>query len=167
MAKQRQVANTEEVLAALIEEQKKITTIREWRQTEALWLREKLHMSGPQVAQALNYRLQTVYLLWHKWMKEGLAVFSQKKPPGGRNNAYMTPEEEEEFLRPFREKAPQGDIVEIHEIKKAFEAHIGAPIPKSTIYRLLKRHGWRKIAPGKKHPKSDPVLKEELKKTHR
>ena len=167
MAKQRQVANTEEVLAALIEEQKKITNIREWRQAEALWLREKLHMSGPQVAEALNYRLQTVYLLWHKWMKEGLAVFTRKKPPGGRNNAYMTSEEEEEFLRPFREKSPQGGIVEIREIKKAFEDRIGALIPKSTIYRLLRRHGWRKIAPGKKHPKSDPVLQEELKKTHR
>ena len=167
MAKQRQVANTKEVLAALIEEQKKITNIREWRQAEALWLREKLHMSGPQVAEALNYRLQTVYLLWHKWMKEGLAVFTRKKPPGGRNNAYMTSEEEEEFLRPFREKSPQGGIVEIREIKKAFEDRIGALIPKSTIYRLLRRHGWRKIAPGKKHPKSDPVLQEELKKTHR
>ena len=50
MAKQRRVANNEEVLAALIEEQKRITNIREWRQAEALWLREKLHMSGPQVA---------------------------------------------------------------------------------------------------------------------
>jgi transposase len=167
MAKQRRVANKEEVLAALIEEQKRITNIREWRQAEALWLREKLHMSGLQVAEALNYRLQTVYLLWHRWMKEGLAIFVNKKPPGGRNNAYMTVEEEEEFLRPFREKTPQGGIVEIGEIKEAFEARIGATIPKSTIYRLLKRHGWRKVSPGKKHPKSDPVLQEELKKTHR
>ena len=167
MAKQRRVANNEEVLAALIEEQKRITTIREWRQAEALWLREKLHMSGPQVAQALNYRLQTVYLLWHRWIKEGVTIFTNKKPPGGRNNAYMTAEEEEEFLQPFVEKAPQGGIVEIREIKQAFEARIGATVPKSTIYRLLNRHGWRKIAPGKKHPKGNPVLQEELKKTHK
>ena len=79
----------------------------------------------------------------------------------------MTAEEEEEFLRPFREKAPQGGIVEIREIKEAFETRIGATIPKSTIYRLLNRHGWRKVSPGKRHPKSDPVLQEELKKTHR
>ena len=67
MAKQRRVANTEEVLKALIEEQKKITNIREWRQAEALWLREKLHMSRVLRGrrQALNYRLQTIYLLWH------------------------------------------------------------------------------------------------------
>lgn len=166
MAKQRRVANTEEVLEALIKEQRKITNVREWRQMEAIWLREKLHISGSQVAEALNYRLQTVHLLWHKWLKQGLAIFADKKPPGGRNNAYMTAEEEDEFLRPFIEKAPQGGIVEIREIKEAFEARIGAMVPKSTIYRLLNRHGWRKIAPGKKHPKSDPILQEELKKTH-
>ncbi len=150
-------------MAALIEKQKKITNIREWRQAEALWLREKLHMSGPRVAEALHYRLQTVYLLWHRWMKEGLTIFTNKKPPRRRNNAHMTAEEEEEFLRPFVKKAPQGGIVEIREIKEAFEARTGATIPKSTIYRLLNRHGLRKIAPGKKHPKSDPILQEELK----
>ena len=45
----------------------------------------------------------------------------------------MTAEEEEEFLRPFVKKAPQGGIVEIREIKEAFEARTGATIPKSTI----------------------------------
>lgn len=167
MAKQWGVANNEEVLAALIEEQKKITNIREWRQLEAIWLREKLHMSGPDVAKALNYQLQTIHLLWHKWIRQGLAAFTGKNPPGGRNNAYMTLEEEKTFLRPFQEKAPGGGIVEIQEIKKAFENHVGTSVPKSTIYRMLNRHGWRKVAPGKKHPKSDPILQEELKKTHR
>ena len=167
MAKQRQVANTEKVLETLLEAQKNITSIREWRQLEAIWLREKLHMSGPQVAETLNYQLQTIYLLWHKWIHEGLTIFTDKKPPGGRNNAYMTADEEEDFLRPFQERAPQGGIVEIGEMKKAFETRIGTTVPKSTIYRLLNRHGWRKIAPGKKHPKNDPILQEELKKTHR
>lgn len=167
MAKQRVVANNEEVLATLIEEQKKITNIREWRQLEAIWLREKLHMSGPDVARALNYQLQTIHLLWHKWIKQGLAAFTDKNPPGGRNNAYMTPDEEKAFFRPFQEKAPEGGIVEIQEIKDAFESRVGRSVPKSTIYRMLNRHGWRKVAPGKKHPKSDPVLQEELKKTHR
>jgi transposase len=167
MAKQQRVANTEKVLETLIEAQKNIASIREWRQLEAIWLREKLHMSGPQVAEALNYQLQTIYLLWHRWIHEGLTIFTDKKPPGGRNNAYMTADEEEDFLRPFQERAPQGGIVEIGEMKKAFETRIGTTVPKSTIYRLLNRHGWRKIAPGKKHPKSDSILQEELKKTHR
>jgi hypothetical protein len=34
----------------------------------------------------------------------------------------------------------------------------------STTYRLLARHGWRKVQPDTKHPKSDPALQDEFKK---
>ncbi len=73
----------------------------------------------------------------------------------------MTAEEEDKFLGPFIEEAPLGGIVEVREIKEAFDARIGSVVPKSTIYRLLNRHGWRKIAPGKKHPNSDPGMQDE------
>jgi len=165
MAKQRRGAFTEEVLEALLREQKKVKNIKEWRQMEAIWLREKLHMSGPQVAEILRYRLQTVHLLWHQWLDRGITIFTEKRPPGGRNNAYLTLEEERTFLRPFAKRAPSGGIVETARIKEAFEAHVGERVPKSTIYRLLRRHGWRKITPRKKHPKSDPEKQEEIKKT--
>ena len=165
MAKQRRGAFIEEVLEALLREQKKVRDIREWRQMEAIWLREKLHMSGPEVAEVLQYRLQTVHLLWHRWLERGMAIFTEKRPPGGRNNAYMTAEEERTFLLPFKKTAPSGGMVEIGRIREAFEAHVGEQVPKSTIYRLLRRHGWRKIMPRKKHPKSDPTKQDEIKKT--
>ena len=34
----------------------------------------------------------------------------------------------------------------------------------STTYRLLARHGWRKVQPDTKHPKGDPVKQDEFKK---
>ncbi|MDR0250284.1 MAG: winged helix-turn-helix domain-containing protein [Burkholderiales bacterium] len=34
----------------------------------------------------------------------------------------------------------------------------------SSVYNLLHRHGWRKLAPDKRHPKSDPQAQEEWKK---
>jgi transposase len=166
MARMNRGAITDEALDTLLKEQKKVKNVREWRQMEAIWLREKLHLSGPQVAQILNYRLQTIHFLWHRWRRQGMEIFTVKKPPGGRNNAYMPRQEEEEFLRPFTERAPSGGIVEVQEIHKAFEARVGERVPKSTIYRLLHRHGWRKIIPRKKHPKSDPLAQEEVKKTH-
>lgn len=165
MAKQRKGAFTEEVLEALLREQKKVKNVREWRQMEAIWLREKLHMSGPQVADVLQYRLQTVHLLWHRWLDRGIRIFTEKRPPGGRNHAYMTIEEERAFLAPFAKQAPSGGMVDIGRIKEAFEACVGERVPKSTIYRLLRRHGWRKIMPRKKHPKSDPGKQDEIKKT--
>jgi len=33
-------------------------------------------------------------------------------------------------------------------------------LPLSTTYRLLARHGWRKVQPNTKHPKSKPEIRE-------
>ncbi|MGH8653780.1 MAG: helix-turn-helix domain-containing protein [Gammaproteobacteria bacterium] len=35
------------------------------------------------------------------------------------------------------------------------------------VWRLLARHGWRKVAPDMRHPKSDPAAQEAWKKTPR
>lgn len=155
----------EDILDLLINYQKNIKDIYEWRQLEAIWLKEKLGMSGPKVAEALNYQLQTVHLIWHKWKQKGKEMFEQRRSRGGRNNAHMSLSEEREFLKGFLEKAEEGKIINIHDIKKAYEMRVGKKVAFSTIYRLLKRHGWRKIVPRKKHPKSDLKNQEEVKKT--
>ena len=41
------------------------------------------------------------------------------------------------------------------------------PVAASVVYRMLARHGWRKVAPDTRHPKSDPLVQEEWKKTPR
>jgi hypothetical protein len=40
-------------------------------------------------------------------------------------------------------------------------------VHKSTISRLLKRHGWRKPVPRPVHPKAKPQAQTEFKKTSR
>ncbi len=144
MIKRKKEVSTEHILEALLKVQKKVRNIGQWRQLQAIWLRERLNLSGPEVARLLNYRLQTVHLLWHKWLQQGLKVFSEKKARGGRTNAYMTVDEEREFLRPLLAQTADGRCVAAREIKEAFEARVGVNVPKSTIYRMLHRHGWRK-----------------------
>jgi transposase len=41
---------------------------------------------------------------------------------------------------------------------------LGQPVKASVVYRLLARHGWRKVAPDTRHPKSDPEAQAEWKK---
>jgi len=135
MAIQRRGAFTEKVWEALLQEQKKVKSIKEWRQTEAIWLRENLHRSGPEVAAVLPYRLQTVHLLGQQWLDRGIAIVTDKRPPGGRNHADLTLEEERALLRPFAKTAPSGGMVETGRIKEAFEARVGERVPPSTIYR--------------------------------
>jgi transposase len=83
---------------------------------------------------------------------------------GGRRRAYMTPEEEEEFLRPWAEQAETGGVLIVPPIHKAFEERVGRRVQPATIYRLLGRHGWRKIAPDNIHPKGDKEAQEAFKK---
>jgi hypothetical protein len=37
-------------------------------------------------------------------------------------------------------------------------------VAASVVYRMLARHGWRKVAPDTRHPKSDPIAQEDWKK---
>lgn len=62
-------------------------------------------------------------------------------------------EEEEALLNTFKEKAENGQLVEVNEIKTAYEAIVGTSKSHGQIYRVLHRHGWRKIKPRSRHPK--------------
>ena len=60
--------------------------------------------------------------------------------------------------------ASAGGVVIIPRLKPAIEAKLGRSIALSGIYRMLARHGWRKLAPDTRHPQGDPVAREEWKK---
>jgi transposase len=85
---------------------------------------------------------------------------------GGGNNKLMTYEEEEQFLGGFLEDAQTGLIITIPELHFEYDQRVGRQTPRSTIYRLLKRHNWRKVLPDTRHPKGDPAVQEEFKKKH-
>jgi transposase len=86
---------------------------------------------------------------------------------GGRRRAYMSPEEEAAFIEPFFERASTGKVATAMEIKRELEKHLGHPVHKTTAYRLLKRHGWRKIVPRPSHVQADKAEQEEFKKNSR
>jgi transposase len=83
---------------------------------------------------------------------------------GGRRREYMTLAQETAFLEPFLAQAGQGGILVVAPLKTAYEKAIERTVPDSTVYRLLARHGWRKIAPRPHHPKGNPELREGWKK---
>ena len=60
-----------------------------------------------------------------------------------------------------------GGVVIVPPLKPVIEAKLGKPLALSTIYAMLARHGWRKVAPDKIHPKSDPDAQEDWKKNCR
>ena len=83
---------------------------------------------------------------------------------GGRRNALLTWAEEEEFLAPWLEQASAGGLLVVSPLRAALAEKLGQPVKASVLYRLLARHGWRKVAPDTRHPKSDPEAQSEWKK---
>ena len=83
---------------------------------------------------------------------------------GGRRHYSMTIEEERDFLRTWEVKANEGGVLSVPPLHAALVEALGHSIPISTTYRLLARHGWRKVQPDTKHPKSKPAIQEEFKK---
>jgi hypothetical protein len=76
----------------------------------------------------------------------------------------MSLEEEREFLAPFLECATGGGVLVVCQIKAALDKRLGREVALASAYNLLHRHNWRKLAPDKRHPQSDPLAQEEWKK---
>jgi transposase len=83
---------------------------------------------------------------------------------GGRRREAMSAEEEREFLQPWVELSADGGMLVVAPLRAALAQRLGRPVTHSVVYRLLARHGWRKVAPDTRHPKSDPVAQEQWKK---
>ncbi len=105
--------------------------------------------------------------LMAKYRDGGIEAITGNHYGGNRRN--MSVEEEAELLEPFRQRASQGQLIEISEIKAAYEKAVGHTIGGSQIYYVLRRHGWRKVMPRSKHPKraSDEVIEASKKLTLR
>lgn len=148
----------------LAEQLKRAKGRPEFQRIQCVLIRATLGSSASEIARILGWSTATVHVIHSRWAKEGAAIFDLK-PRGGRRHAYLTPEEEVSFLRPFLAKAESGGLLNAVEIKAAFEALVGRVVAKTTIYRMLERCGWRKVSPRPRHPKGDPAAQAAFKKT--
>src|ERR1700693_158971 len=72
--------------------------------------------------------------------------------------------EEKALLGRFAKAAGTGEMLNIHDLKAAYEKAIGHPTSKSTVYNLLDRHDWRKLMPRPFHPDRDMQAQIDVKK---
>ena len=104
-----------------------------------------------EISKATGFHRSHVSSLIRKYFEEGLASVSQKHYTGNRRN--MSIEEEKAFLEEYRQRAEQGQLLDVREIAAAYEKKVGHRIGKGQIYRVLRRHDWRKVMPRSRHPK--------------
>jgi transposase len=114
-----------------------------------------------EIARHCGVSKATVYAVISRYNRLGVAGVDTPGQ-GGRRRQYLTLEEEKEFLAPFFAQAERGEIATVGQIWRAFEQRVGHAVDDSTIYRLLHRHGWRKLMPRPKHPKTDEHAQEQF-----
>lgn len=151
---------TADRLESLLKETKEAEVLR---RVQAIYLRVRHGFLPKQIAQITGYSVGTVHNLHSRYLKEGERIFDLGSP-GGRNAAHMTPEKERAFLEPFIKHGDAGGILEVGPVHRAHCAALGRKVPLSTTYRLLHRHGWRKIQPRSRHPQANKEAQADFKK---
>ena len=127
-----------------------------------LW--REIGMTQPAIAQGMGVSLSTVNRAHMAYDQGGINAL-KPKPNGGRKHENMTLAEEKALLARFAKAAGAGEMLNIHDLKAAYEQAIGHQTSNSTVYNLLARHGWRKLMPRPFHPKRDLAAQNAFKKT--
>lgn len=131
---------------------------------QCVWLRHALALSAPEISQALCISVSTVRRIHAEFVKFGRSAIEGKGNRGGRRRELMSLAEEAAFLREHGRRSKDGKIRNVAELKRDYERRVGRVVHKTTIYRMLERHGWRKVAPRTFHTKRDPAQTAVLKK---
>ena len=143
----------------------KARTADDLRQAQAILLPLELGLSLQQTAIAIGRSVSLTCKLRNRRRREQVNEIVRKKSKHElRNRAMITLEQEAALLDQVLAGALEGALVIIPRLKPAFEQALGRSIASSTLYRMLARHGWRKLAPDTVHPKGDPERREVFKK---
>ena len=118
-------------------------TLAQLRQSQAILIPALTGASLDLTARMLGLSRSRVCLLRRQFRAGGTAVDSAAQR-GGRRRALMSIEEEARFLEPWLAQARGAREPVVAAIHAAYERAVGRRVPKSTIYRLLARHGWRR-----------------------
>ena len=142
----------------------KAKTVMELRKALSVLLVSETGLDAIQTSEILGISVRTVFRNRGSIRNQDE---SRRNTWGGRRHYSMTIKEEQDFLHTWEAKANEGGVLSVPPVHAALMETLGRSIPMSTTYRLLARHGWRKVQPDTKHPKSKPEIQEEFKKTPR
>ena len=152
--------NTEKHMQTLL---RQATGSWETRRIQCVLMRASLQLSSEEIAPLVGLEPASVRRIWKHYLDEGDAALLGEKRGQARGNACLTLDDEKDFLMIFFRKAEQGNVVTASHIHTTLCNHLGRTIDPSTTFRMLKRHGWRKIVPLPEHPKGSKEERQKFK----
>jgi transposase len=131
---------------------------------QVVYLKSCYDMKAEDIARITGFSKGYVWAIHSKYRGFGDKAF-ELSLKGGAYHRNLSNEQEELLIQEAITLGDSGKILEISMIKKNYEELAGKQVHKSVVYRMLARHGWRKIAPRPVHPKNDKLAMETFKKT--
>lgn len=141
---------------------KRSTSVWEYRRLQCVSLR-RFGMQARDVAKIVRLHEDSVLHIWSAFQQGGAEAILGEKRGRVRSRARWNREEERAFLQPFLDRAERGQLTTVGEIYKVQCKQVGRKLDPTVTYRLLDRHGWRKVVPRQEHPKADKEAQEQFK----
>lgn len=139
--------------------EKTIQDKRTYRRFLCVWLREKESKTAEEIAVQVGFHWRHVQRIQQQVRTGGLEALRPQYRGGGRQ--LLKTEQEATILKGL-EQVPTA-----RPIQEALSKALGRPFAGSTVYSLLKRHGWKAKRPRPRHPKAEQEAQELFKKTIR
>lgn len=121
------------------------TTVEELRAAQAIALPALVHTTLEQTGTLLGVSRTTVHRLQWQFRRRLGSGRPLHAGWGGRRRALMTLEGEKAFLAPWIEQARRAGMPSVSPLRAALSDKLGREIAASVFYRLLARHGWRRV----------------------
>jgi len=137
-------------------------SVEEFRRIQCVWLRASLDLTLSQIALATGLSPVSIRCYHSRYLQHGSRAL-KVNGRGGRHRQNLSIEQERQLLQPFFEPAAGGEILDVGRVHGAYEKLVGRDVSKSTVYRLLARHGWRKPPPRPRDSQTGPVCQAEFK----
>ena len=118
-------------------------SLQQLRQGLSILIPVQTGSSIDNTAKLLGIRKSCVFMLRRNLRESGREVLAVRNVRGGRRHQFLSAVQEAQFLNPFRAMAAEQGGIRFADIHRAFERRVGKRVPRSTVYRLLIRQGWR------------------------
>ena len=125
-------------------------TVRELKMALAIIIPERLGVNFEETAQIIGVSPATVSRFRKNFSAFNAGKSAKPSNWGGRRRSNLSLKEEMRFIEKWSEKAEKRPLKDLVRVQRDYEWVIGGKVPKSTIHRMMARHGWKKIKISKK-----------------
>lgn len=108
--------------------------------------------SNEEISARTGYNVRYITTLMGQYQKQGLEEFIRIKQTSHNRN--LSEDQEKAVLKRYEQEAEAGHELTATEIRKGLEEVLKRETTPDYVYRVLHRHGWRKVMPRPKHPKA-------------